>query len=141
MVEPKCVCAVSCLLVHLVLQIFSFLTSMATKVVGAQRNHRIVYYILPPCSAKSPKEERQRWSHGATEQLFLASIQFSSEYLLLWRLFNHVGPWSVRYLPYIFCKSQIFMHYCSLYKFYRLMLVFGSRFCRPLGFSIEPVFI
>lgn len=100
------------------------LMSMATKVAGAQRN-----YILPPCTVQS------------NQHLFLASIQFSSEYLLVWRAFDHAGPCSVWYLPYILCKSHLFMHYWSLYKFCRLMLVLGARFCKPRGFNIEPVFI
>lgn len=131
-VEPKCVCAVFCLLAHLIPQISSSLTSMATKVVGARRNHKTVNYILPPCTDQ-PNQPKKKGSDGAAvlvEHLLLANIQFSSEYLLVWRVFNHVGPCSVRYLPYILCKSHIFTHYWSLYKFYRLMLVFGARFCR-----------
>lgn len=79
-VEPKCVYAVSCLLAHLVLQIFSFLTSMATKVVGAQRNHRMVYYVLLPCTVP-PNHPKKKGSDGATVLQSICSWLVSSSAL------------------------------------------------------------
>lgn len=97
---------------------------MATKVVGAQRNHKMVYYILPPCTVQ-PNHPKKEGSDGAA---VLVSWLLSSSALNTFLCpYSHVGPYSVRYLPYILCKSHIFTHYWSLYKFHRLMLVFGAR--------------